>query len=69
MGVRSPSTKGIKMATWRIWYISCEGNERWYDKEVPDDWERWQVEESIVIGGCGDDIAEIISIENRDWWR
>ena len=55
------------MATWRIWYVSCEENERWFDKEVPDDWERWQVEESIVIGGCGDDIAEIISIENRDW--
>lgn len=51
------------LAEWRIWYISCEGNRRWYTKEVPDSWEEWQVRESISIGGCGDDIATIISVE------
>ena len=54
-----------EMATWCIWYVSCEGNRRWYTKEVPATWERWRVEESITIGGCGDDIAEIISIERN----
>jgi hypothetical protein len=53
----------VEMATWRIWYISCEDNRHWYTKECPANWEEWKVRESIPIGGCGDDIAEIISIE------
>jgi hypothetical protein len=52
-----------QLSEWRIWYISCEGNERWFTKETPIDWEEWQVRESITIGGCGDDVAEIISVE------
>lgn len=55
----------IPLATWEVRYISCEGNERWYNKEVPNNWEEWQVRESIQIGGCGDDIAEIISLERK----
>ena len=51
------------LVTWRIWYISCEGNRRWYTKCVPETWEVGQVLESIQIGGCGDDIAEVISLE------
>lgn len=54
-----------EMATWTIWYVSCEGNRRWYEKEVPASWEEWQVRESIQIGGCGDDIAELISVERK----
>ena len=51
------------LVTWRIWYISCEGNRRWYTKDVPKNWEEWQVRESITVGGCCDDVAEIINIE------
>ncbi len=50
-------------ATWRISYVSCEGNNRWYDKEVPDSWNHEQVRESIQIGGCGDDVAELLDVE------
>jgi hypothetical protein len=53
----------IETRTWYIWYISCEGNRHWYSKDVPVSWEKWQVEESIPIGGCGDDVSEIISVE------
>jgi len=52
-----------QLVTWRIWYISCEGNRRWYTKDVPETWEEWEVSKSIQIGGCGDDIAEVISLE------
>ena len=52
--------------TWIIWYVSCEDNERWYTKDCPADWEEWQVRDSIPIGGCGDDIAEIISVNKMD---
>lgn len=55
----------VILSVWRVNYVSCEGNERWYDKEVPSDWEEWQVREDIQIGGCGDDIAKIISLEER----
>lgn len=55
--------------TWIIWYISCESNRRWYEKECPASWGRLRVEESIRIGGCGDDIAEIISVEPARWWE
>ena len=53
------------MTTWKIWYVSCEGNERWYTWEYPDDWEEWEVRQSIQIGSCGDDIAEIISLQRE----
>ncbi len=48
---------------WTIWYTSCEGNRRWFAKTVPASWSRQQVEDSITIGGCGDDVAEILSVE------
>lgn len=48
---------------WKITYISCEGNERWFVAKTPLDWERWQVEDRIQMGGCGDEPAEIISID------
>ena len=54
------------MNEWLIWYLSCEGNRRWYTQKCPDDWEEWQVRESIAIGGCGDDVSEIISVEKAD---
>ena len=59
----------MEETTWTIWYISCEGNRHWYTKECPSDWEEWQVRESIVIGGCGDDIAEIISVSTTPAWE
>lgn len=49
--------------TWKITYCSCEGNIRWYTKEVPADWQEWQVRETVQIGGCGDDPAEILQVE------
>ena len=48
---------------WILEFISCESNSRWTRIIAPADWEEWQVRERIRIGGCGDDVAEIISIE------
>lgn len=63
-----PEEEEEPLRTWRIWYVSCEGNRRWFEKQVPWSWEKWQVEETIQIGGCGDDIAEILSVEPVEWW-
>jgi len=43
--------------------VSCEGNERHTIARAPADWERWQVEDRIPRGGCGDDVAEVTSVE------
>ena len=48
---------------WIINFISCEGNTRWSRCIAPGDWEEWQVRDRIPRGGCGDDVAEITSIE------
>jgi len=48
---------------WIVNYISCEGNERWTRAIAPPDWESWQVRERIPTWGCGDDPAEITSVE------
>jgi hypothetical protein len=56
----------MELVKWFVWYISCEGNKRWYTIEVPADWQEWQVEESIPIGGCGDDVAELLSVERAE---
>lgn len=48
---------------WRVWYVSCESNTRWLMVRTPSDWVEEQVRDRIPIGGCGDDIAEISSIE------
>ena len=53
----------IEYGYWIMWFISCEGNRRWTTIRTPIDWEEYQVRERIPMGGCGDDIAEIISIE------
>lgn len=49
---------------WEIWYISCESNRRWTIARAPADWEEWQVRDRIPLGGCGDDVAEITSVES-----
>ena len=47
---------------WQIDYISCEGNNRWKIARTPIDWDEDMVRCRIPIGGCGDDIAEVIEI-------
>lgn len=51
---------------WKIEYISCEGNEVWTIARTPIDWEEYQVHDRIPIGGCGDDVAEITSIDETN---
>lgn len=48
---------------WIVSYVSCEGNKRHTVAKTPSSWDENQVQYVIPIGGCGDDIAEIISIE------
>ena len=48
---------------WYISFISCEGNERWTIARTPSDWVEYEVRDSIRMGGCGDDPATILSIE------
>ena len=47
---------------WHYDYISCEGNERWGTVRAPSFATEYDVETNIEIGGCGDDIAEIIRV-------
>lgn len=53
----------MEYSYWEIQFISCESNERWTIARAPLDWDETQVEERIPIGGCGDDVAKIISVE------
>lgn len=48
---------------WIVYYTSCEGNDRWTIVRTPDTWDRDNVISAIPIGGCGDDIAEIVSVD------
>jgi hypothetical protein len=48
---------------WEINYVSCESNDRWTIARAPADWESDEVRDRIPMGGCGDDVARIISIE------
>lgn len=48
---------------WEIWYVSCEGNERWTTARAPFDWDSYDVESAISMGGCGDEPARITSVE------
>jgi len=48
---------------WEIWYVSCESNKRWTIARAPADWESCDVRDKIPRGGCGDDVAEITSVE------
>lgn len=55
---------------WEINFISCEGNKVWTIAMTPMEWEEWEVRSKIEMGGCGDDPAEILSIQetsNKDW--
>mgnify|MGYP003488574896 CR=1 FL=1 len=47
---------------WEICFISCEGNNRWTIARAPFDWDEYQIRDSVSIGGCGDDVANITSI-------
>jgi hypothetical protein len=53
----------MEYSYWEIWYVSCEGNDRHTVARAPAHWERWKVEHRIPRGGCGDDVAEITSVE------
>ena len=48
---------------WEIWYTSCESNRRWTVARAPIGWDEYQVRERIPMGGCGDDVAEVISVD------
>jgi len=48
---------------WKVNSISCEGNDGWSIYRTPNDWEEYDVRNNIDTGGCGDDPAEIISVE------
>lgn len=59
-------SKEIEYQYWEINFISCEGNKRWSVARTPIDWDVDQLESKISIGGCGDDVAEIISIDETN---
>jgi hypothetical protein len=46
-------------AYWEINYVTCEGNRRWAIARTPFEWDKYDVEGRIRLGGCGDDPAEI----------
>jgi hypothetical protein len=48
---------------WEVWYISCESNKRYSIYKTDSDCSASDVRDNLTIGGIGDDIAEIISIE------
>jgi hypothetical protein len=48
---------------WEVEYISCEGNRRTSTWAAPADFTEYDVDNHIMLGGCGDDPAEILSIE------
>ncbi len=60
----------IEYSYWEVNYISCESNRRWSVARAPIDWEEYDVRDRISIGGCGDDVAEILEIfetSNEDY--
>jgi hypothetical protein len=60
----------IEYNYWEINYISCEGNKRWTVVRTPIDWEEYDVRDRVPMGGCGDDVSEIIEIfetNNNDY--
>jgi hypothetical protein len=48
---------------WEMTYISCESNTRYTHIRTPDTWDQYDVRSAVPMGGCGDDIAEIVDIE------
>ena len=53
----------MKYNYWKVEYKSCEGNYRWTIARAPEHWEEMEVFNSCPRGGCGDDPAQIISVE------
>jgi len=47
---------------WEIEYVSCESNDRHTVARAPSSWEEYDVRSNIPMGGCGDDVAEVISV-------
>lgn len=47
---------------WEINYISCEGNKRWTIVKTPIEWGEYDVIDRIPMGGCGDDVAEVVDV-------
>jgi hypothetical protein len=45
-------------------YISCESNTRYTHIRTPDTWDQ-DVRSAMPMGGCGDDIVEIVDIESQ----
>ena len=55
---------------WEVSFRSCEGNDRWTIARTPMDWSECDVRDSIQMGGCGDDpadIKEIMETSDEDW--
>jgi hypothetical protein len=52
----------IEYKYWEILFISCESNNRRMIARTPIDWDKYQVIDRITIGGCGDDVAEIVDV-------
>ncbi len=48
---------------WEVRYISCEGNPRWSIARAPISWDSYDVLSAIPIGGCGDDVSEVIGLD------
>lgn len=47
---------------WEINYISCEGNKRYVICRAPIDWDEDDIINKIPIGGCGDDVSNIVEV-------
>lgn len=53
----------MQYSYWDVYYISCEGNERHGVARTTTDFDAYEVQSRIQLGGVGDDVAEIISID------
>lgn len=58
----NPTGPTMEYSYYEVRYISCESNERWYIAQCPSDWSSYDLENRIQLGGCGDDVAEIVEI-------
>ena len=54
----------MQYSYWDVYYISCEGNERHGVARTTVDFDAYEVESKIQLGGVGDDVAKIISIDH-----
>jgi hypothetical protein len=51
---------------WTVEYITCEGRNSHAIARSPDDWTIDMVKCAIPLGGIGDDVAEVISVEETN---